>query len=797
MNKNSEKHFTFYICLFFIIINIILYSKYLFTNEIINAKDIIADHYYGRSGYKESFIPFKHPLWSNSRQLGVDNTHDYLTHHLPDIYFFSKALAVSYSFAWQMVFFFCLAGIFMYLFCRKLSLSYFSSMLAGLFFMMSSELVTYMNAGHYAKIMIISCMPLVLFFIEKGFQEKKIFPFLMAGFSLSYVSLYKHEQILFYLCLLVGFYTIFRLYYLYTEETEKDFKIVKKVFLYSVIMTVLFFALSAVSILSTFSWAYKTERGAGVPYDFAISWSMPPEELLVYFFPKFFGLSSPNALDPEKIKVFFWGRMPFTQTISYLGLFPLFFGLIALIYNRNKYVKIFSILMIITFPLAMGGFNPFYVYILKYVPMFNKFRVPRAILCMIPLSVSVMAGFGCEWFLVKKDKEKIKKVLYYLFIGWMIVLVLGILGWIFKDSIIEIFANTIKWDEWALFQYSTYAQKYEYFYESVIAFIIITGIILLWVWLQDFKEIPENLLKAVVVIVFIFDIGSINDKFFSTIPVENLDIVSNVPPGMKYIKDKEQMNSIFTYRVFPNVQLAPEYNRVNSWTPHFQLVGGYTGAKNSLYAQYISQMSFDSHMLDMLNIRYIALDRKAVPAPDLRSGMQLDKYIVGYADDRVIIIENPSALPRVYAVNNFLVSEPEQVLSILKKSDFNPRATIILEENPEINFPHSANNTNTAKIKINEIDHGIYDLEVEMPYDGFLVFSDSFYNGWKAYVDGKETKIYKTNFLVRSIFLPSGKHQVKSVFRPFPFVTGLWISGITFGLLILIIVLRLKGKFEY
>ena len=73
-----------------------------------------------------------------------------------------------------------------------------------------------------------------------------------------------------------------------------------------------------------------------------------------------------------------------------------------------------------------------------------------------------------------------------------------------------------------------------------------------------------------------------------------------------------------------------------------------------------------------------------------------------------------------------------------------------------------------------------------------LVLSDIYYPaGWRAYIDGEETTIFKTNYLVRSIALPAGKHMVEFKFEPKVFYASLTISWITtvtlLGLLIYII----------
>jgi uncharacterized membrane protein YfhO len=67
-------------------------------------------------------------------------------------------------------------------------------------------------------------------------------------------------------------------------------------------------------------------------------------------------------------------------------------------------------------------------------------------------------------------------------------------------------------------------------------------------------------------------------------------------------------------------------------------------------------------------------------------------------------------------------------------------------------------------------------LDANLKAPGFLVLADSFYPGWKCFVDGKESKIYRANYVMRSVFLPSGRHQVEFKYDPLSFKIGAAIS---------------------
>jgi uncharacterized membrane protein YfhO len=60
-----------------------------------------------------------------------------------------------------------------------------------------------------------------------------------------------------------------------------------------------------------------------------------------------------------------------------------------------------------------------------------------------------------------------------------------------------------------------------------------------------------------------------------------------------------------------------------------------------------------------------------------------------------------------------------------------------------------------------------------------LVLADSYYPGWKAFVDGREEVIRRANLFFRAVQLPAGNHIVEFRYEPRSFTFGLVISAAT------------------
>ena len=84
--------------------------------------------------------------------------------------------------------------------------------------------------------------------------------------------------------------------------------------------------------------------------------------------------------------------------------------------------------------------------------------------------------------------------------------------------------------------------------------------------------------------------------------------------------------------------------------------------------------------------------------------------------------------------------------------------------------------TGSSNVEITEYRDNQVKLQVETESPGLLVLGDTYYPGWKAYVDGEKTPIYPTDVALRSVYLEPGEHEVKFVYSPGSFKVGALVS---------------------
>jgi uncharacterized membrane protein YfhO len=145
----------------------------------------------------------------------------------------------------------------------------------------------------------------------------------------------------------------------------------------------------------------------------------------------------------------------------------------------------------------------------------------------------------------------------------------------------------------------------------------------------------------------------------------------------------------------------------------------------------------------------------------------------------VSIYENKNALPRAFVVTSTkVVLSPDEALAALADPSFDPETTAIIQK-PEFKIvilgPREPLSS-APRVKIIEDNRNRVVIETETAGEGYLVLSDNYYPGWRAYIDGVETSLYRANHTMRAVKLPAGSHVVSFNFEPLMLRISLYVS---------------------
>ncbi|MBI2861544.1 MAG: YfhO family protein [Chloroflexi bacterium] len=156
-----------------------------------------------------------------------------------------------------------------------------------------------------------------------------------------------------------------------------------------------------------------------------------------------------------------------------------------------------------------------------------------------------------------------------------------------------------------------------------------------------------------------------------------------------------------------------------------------------------------------------------------------ERFQTVWQEGSKVIVENRSPLPRAFLVPNArLAARGEDVLVTMARVGFAPEKLVILEGDVDLSTVNGAKETSeatgTAQIVLDQPDRLL--VEANAQQNAFLLLADTYYPGWKAFVDKREVPIYRADYRFRAVLVPAGQHKVEFVFRPTIFYIGLAIS---------------------
>jgi hypothetical protein len=248
----------------------------------------------------------------------------------------------------------------------------------------------------------------------------------------------------------------------------------------------------------------------------------------------------------------------------------------------------------------------------------------------------------------------------------------------------------------------------------------------------------------------------------------------------QYVEDTEYESAFTMTEADQLIKQDKEYYRVYNQTGdpfnesktsyYHNSIGGYHPAKLQLYQDLIENQISKNNMqvFNMLNTRYFIL-------PDPQSG-------------KAVVQKNPDAFGAIWLVKGirFVENGTEEMMALDKTS---LKDTAIVQQKFKSAINQLPAFDSTAKIQLLENDNDIIRYESIANTPQFAVMSEIYYpRGWNAYIDGQKGEYVKTNYALRGISIPAGKHKIEFRFEPTLYKTGNLIMLIATILLYILVI---------
>ena len=732
---------------------------------------------------------------------------------------FSSPFAVDYA---KWTFYLLALAYTMFTFFYMQTKNKMVSLLVGLATSFSTGLVVFLFIGHVTKLTSLWIFP-VIFLLLFNFQKRiKWFEIFLLIFFIDAMFLGWHVQIIFYIFFAVMIYFI---YFFFRSLRIKD-KLLTNQLLKSLAVFVLAVVIGLLIQSDNLTQVYEytpfstrgtesilekqtgpTTQSESDFYQYATNWSFSPGEVLTFIIPSYYGFGKStyqgplSQNQPVEVNTYF-GQMPFVDVAMYMGVIIFFLALFAMFSDwKNPMVRFFTLFSLIALLISFGrNFPVIYDLMFNYFPFFKNFRVPSMILHIVQLCFPILAGIGLMKIISLKENpdKKIGKIIRNTFyvLGGIFILTL-LLGSPLKDWFIARAASDPQ--KGARLQ-AIHDYMGDMFLADIrFAFFFATATFgLAFAFLR--KKLSADLMVIAITVMVVVDLFRINYRGETFTDNSSIEQLFNKPD---YIQAIENTGDKSIYRVLNLKQDGSigSLNQNSNYLSYFLMydIYGYSGIKPRAIQDYYDILGSPANptFWRMLNVKYIVFD-KEFNSPDLQ---------LIYRSDKSFVYLNRNALPRAYFVNQVAQKPGIEIINMVKNTQFDPAFIAFTEE--EIQGVEAPDTTAFVRIEKFEDEH--IQLDVNASGNNFLFLGDTYmtgetdykllkvHTGWKAFINGVETKIYRANHGFRGIVVPKGNHKVEFDYLPESFVLSKYLS-LSFSSIILIglllgIILNLRKKF--
>lgn len=721
-----------------------------------------------------------------------------------------------------------------YLLLRAFDFKQWMAALGAVVWAFSSYFFIIIAAGHIWKVITLAYIPPTIAGMVWLYRGKYLRGLLVTAFFAALQISGNHVQMTYYF--LIVELALFVAFLIQTKP-----KVFWKATGLLVVAAVIALALNASNLYHTYEYAKDTMRGkselvkegqnrenqtdSGLERDYITAWSYGLDETWTFLVPNVKGGASvplsesktamkkadPTLANAGIYQAFtqYWGEQPMTSGPVYLGALVCMLFVLSLIILPNRSALKWALLAatLLSILLSWGrNFMPFTDFFIDHVPMYSKFRTVASILVVAEFTIPLLALLGlkrfCEGCAVKEQRPQMLRALVAataVTVG--ICLLFALLPTMGGDCVSSNDRNAIA-------QYVQQGYFDQYLGQNILAsistmraamlsadawrsvlIIMLGAVILYWMW----KKTNANLLcGALLLALCLIDMWQVNKRYINDTMFTSAPAALQPAPNaaQQYILSKSGDGR--NYRV---ADLTVSTFNDNSAAFYFSSIGGYHAAKLRRYQELV-----EACIAPELNDFYAVLSQ--VPLDSLNevntdsimpvlNMLNTRWFILGGQNGQKIPVENPTAYGNAWFVDEVLpVSNANEELDALHR--VNPRHTAVIDTNTfkgvSTPLPHREGQGGESFITQTSLTPNTVTYETDNAADGLVVFSEIYYPGWTATIDGQPADIVRADYVLRAMQVPAGHHKIEMVFDPQSVHTTELIAYIALGVLILLVI---------
>jgi len=489
----------------------------------------------------------------------------------------------------------------------------------------------------------------------------------------------------------------------------------------------------------------------------------------------------------------YWGEQPGTSGPVYVGAFVLMLFVLGLFIVKGPMKWALLAATILSILLSWGknfmGLTDFFI---DYIPMYAKFRTVASILVIAEFTIPLLAMLALKELVRNPIPSKYILISFALTGGFCLLFALmptmffpsyvsstemhALQGGLPQEYLAPLIGNLTEMRK-AMFTADCWRSL----------FVILLGTVMLFLFMK--KKLRADYMVIGILVLCLVDMWSVNKRYLNNEMFVNKS--ERDAPQAKTNTDEFILQDTSDHRNYRVLNLASNTFNENETSYYHKSIGGYHAAKLRRYQDLID-VYLTKEMHDMMPaIADAAGDMTKVNGDSIfpvLNMLNMRYAILPLQGGETVPVKNPYAYGNAWFVDEVqYVENANQEMDALGKLNLRHQAVADQKFKEQLGVAKVQDNTSVVTLTAYEPNHLTYN--VQSGKGGVVVFSEIYYPGWTATVDGHPVDLGRVDYVLRALQVAPGTHQVELMFYPKSINTTETIAYMAYAVLLIAILL--------